>query len=330
MKKLVAFTAVVITFLLIFLIIKKNRPSTVEETFLYFDTFVTVDYYRNSNTDPAKIKKEVDKELNRIDSIYGYGSNSLTAKLSPEKKGLKITSEQYYILDKSLDISNITEGAFDITVGSLKRIWDFNQEQKSVPSEEEIENALSNVDYHNIILTDSFVSLKEDNCVMDLGGISKGYALDRVVDILKKEGVTAGIVDAGGDLKIFGKKHNNDRWCIGIVNPRKPGEIFKKIYIDNGAIATSGDYQRYFIKDEKRFHHILDPKTGFPATRSVSVTIHTEKGIIADALATGVFVLGPQKGMELIKKLNDVDALIMYMENDSLKIIKSDGINMEE
>lgn len=330
MKKFIPFITIAIILLVIFVIVKGNRIQTVEQNFLYFDTFVKTEFYKNKNTDLRKIRRAVDNELNRIDSVYGYGSNSLTNRLTKEKNGLKITEEQYYILKKCLDIASLSDGAFDVTVGSLKRIWDFNQERKDIPTKEEIENALSKVGYHNIVLCDSSVSLKEDKCVLDLGGISKGYALDRVVDILKKEGVTSGIVDAGGDLKVFGKKHNQESWCIGIVNPRKTGEIFKKIYIDSGAVATSGDYQRYFIKDGIKYHHILNPNTGSPATGCVSATVLTEKGIIADALATGIFVLGPQKGMALVKKLKNVEALIMYMENDSLEFIKSDGINLEE
>jgi thiamine biosynthesis lipoprotein len=330
MKKILYLITTVIILFVILFIAKENRTQTVNETFLYFDTFIKLEFSRNKNTDPVTIREKVDKELNRIDSIYGYGANTLAAQLLKEKNGLIITSEQYYILKKCLDIASLTDGAFDITVGSLKRIWDFNQQEKHIPSKEKIEYALSKVDYHNIILGNSFVSLKEDKCVLDMGGIAKGYALDRIVDILKNEGITAGIVDAGGDLKIFGKKHNNERWCIGIVNPRKPAKIFRKIYIDSGAVATSGDYERYFIKDGIRYHHILNPKTGYPARKCISVTVVSETGIIADALATGIFVLGPQNGMELVKKINGVDALIMFMENDSLKIIKSRGINLEE
>ncbi|MCK4585670.1 FAD:protein FMN transferase [candidate division WOR-3 bacterium] len=328
MKKIFPFCIILIILLIYFLYTKRRTMHPVEETFIYFDTFVKLKFYPEREMATKRIIEKVKRELERIDSLYGYEKCSFTNKLSKNKDEMKITGEECFILRKSKYLSEITDGAFDITVGLLENIWGFREDKPHLPDKVEITDALSKIGYKDIILKDSTASLKKEGMVIDLGGVSKGYAVDRAVELLKKEGVKSGIVDAGGDLKVFGRKPDGRKWLIGIRDPEKPGAIIKRISIDKGAVATSGNYERYFIRDGKRYHHIMNPKTGYPATSCVSVTIIAKEAMISDALATGIFVLGPEKGMILIEKLADVEGIIMYKENESLKIITSKGVEL--
>ena len=330
MKRGVPLFVILFVILLGFIFIRGNGTRVIEKSFLYFDTFINIKIYSENNKDLDVVFKKIKKELGRIDSLYGYGKGSLAYKLSKNWRGMKITQEEYYILKESLDISRITNGSFDITVGALKNIWGFKDEKHYLPDEKTIKEMLSKVGYRNIYLSDTSVSLTKKGIALDFGGISKGYAVDRIVEILKKEGIKAGIVNAGGDLKIFGEKPNGGKWIIGITNPEKKGVIIKKIKCDDAAIATSGSYERYFIVNGKKYNHILNPFTGYPANKCESVTVITSDAITADALATGIFVLGPEAGMSLVKKLPQVKAIIMYKENGRLKIVKSEGIDIED
>ena len=144
--------------------------------------------------------------------------------------------------------------------------------------------------------------------------------------MLKRNGVDAGIVDAGGDLRAFGKKPDGEHWTIGIRHPEKPGEIITRFSIEEGAVATSGNYERFFSENGKQYHHILNPQTGYPANKCISVTIRTNNATMADALATAVFVLGPEEGMQLINQLAEVEGIIIYEDFDSLQYIVSNGL----
>jgi len=312
-----------------FFFLKRKTAAPVEHTFLYFDTFVNVKFYSEKGTNTKSIIDAVDKELERIDSLYGYGKGSLVNDLRFGSR-LKITSEESYILSESHFVSNITDGAFDITVGALENVWGFRGNNPHLPLKKDIEQALSETGYENINLQDSTVSLLSDNVIVDLGGISKGYAVDRATEMLKKQGIKAGIVDAGGDLRVFGKNPDGEKWTIGIRNPDRLSAIIKRFSIDEGAVATSGNYERYFLENGKKYHHILNPETGYPANKCVSVTIIAPEAILADAIATGVFVMGPQKGMKLIETMSKVEGVIMYKEDGNLKIANSEGILLRE
>ena len=330
MKKLFPFLSIIVIILLVsFFFTKRKTTYPVEETFICFDTFVSLKFYPEKGRDIQKIVKRVKYELERIDSAYGYKKDCFSDRLSKKKERMSISHEERFILKKSIYLSEITEGAFDITVGLLEDIWGFKGDKPHLPEKEEITDALFNVGYKKIELTDSTISLKKEGMVIDLGGVTKGYAVDRAVELLREEGITAGIVDAGGDLKVFGKKPDGKQWLIGIRDPKNQGEIITRFTIDDCAVATSGNYERYFINGEEKYNHIMDPKTGYPATGCISVTILAKEAIISDALATGIFVLGPEKGMALIEKLTDVEGIIILKNNNHLKIITSKGVKLK-
>jgi thiamine biosynthesis lipoprotein len=218
-------------------------------------------------------------------------------------------------------VSDWTEGKFDITFGALADIWKFDQDQDdSVPSAQEIAARLPFVDYRQLAIDPvaGTVFLAKSGMRAHLGGIGKGYAVDKAVAILREYGINDFMVQAGGDMYVGG--HHGDRaWRLGINDPRgAEGDSFATIELSDETLSTSGDYERYFMRDGVRYHHILDPDVGQPARGTRSVTIVTKRAVIADGLSTGVFILGPEKGMALIERLPDVEGVIVTSKNDVL------------
>ncbi len=213
-------------------------------------------------------------------------------------------------------------------MGSISRLallpnYGGKQGRKRSPSAEEVKEKLGLVNFKNIeVDKEGKVFLKKKGMAIDLGGIAKGYAVDRAFDVLRSLGHKNLIVNAGGDLRVGGTK-NNEPWSIGIQNPRESQKILAKISVSDMAVATSGDYEKFFIYQDKRYHHIFNPKDGYPTEECQSVTIVCKNTMTADALATAVFVLGPEKGYALCQKLNGVQCLIVDREG---KIILSPNL----
>jgi len=169
------------------------------------------------------------------------------------------------------------------------------------------------VDYGLITMAEGRrIGLVRSGMAIDLGGVAKGYAVDRALAVLRERGITSGLVDAGGDIRVLGTKSADTPWRIGIQHPRDGNALIALVEIDSGSVATSGDYERYFMKDGRRYHHILDPQTGWPCSACMSVTIVADLAIEADVLATAVFVLGPEEGMRLLDRLPGVGGIIFY------------------
>jgi thiamine biosynthesis lipoprotein len=220
------------------------------------------------------------------------------------------------MIKKSIEYSKLSDGAFDITVGPLVDLWKIGTKDARIPSPEEIKNTLPLVGYEKMEVDESqgTVMLEKPGMVIDLGGIAKGYAADEVVNIMKKHDIKSALINLGGsNVYTIGKKTDGSIWRIGLQHPRKNqgGGFLGIIGESNKAVSTSGDYERYFIVDNKRYHHILNPKTGYPADNGViSDSIITDNSMDADAMSTVVFVLGPEKGMEFIKSLSGAEGII--------------------
>ena len=210
-------------------------------------------------------------------------------------------------------VSENTEGGFDITVGPLVRLWDF--QKKTIPDRTTVKEKLKLVGYKNIVIDKkaSTVFLKTKGIQIDLGGIIKGYAADKAVEVLKQQGIRAGIVAVAGDIKTFGIRPDGGLWKVGIQNPRQQtdkDEIMATVGLSDTAISTSGDYQKFFIKNGRIYHHLLNPKTGYPDNECRSVTIIAKDAAFTDAFATGIFILGAQKGMDTLNRLG-LDGIIV-------------------
>ena len=239
------------------------------------------------------------------------------------KEWVEVSVETLEVINKAREVSELSKGAFDITVGPLVQVWRKARERGIPPSKEELKNFLALVNFRDLIVnSEGKVFLKKKGMAIDLGGIAKGYAVDKAFELLIGLGYKNLIVNAGGDLRVGGTKLDQP-WSIGIQHPRESQKIMARISISDAAIATSGDYEKFFIHQGKRYHHILNPKDGFPAEGCQSVSIIYKEGMMADALATAVFVLGPEKGYSLCQRLEGVNCLIIDKEG---KMISSPNL----
>jgi thiamine biosynthesis lipoprotein len=266
------------------------------------------------------------QEIKRIETLMSpwLDSSDVTRiNRSAGKEWVKVSPETMEVIKKAQEISELSEGGFDITVGPLTELWRKAREKKTPPSIEDVKGKLDLVNFKNIgIDPEGKVLLKKEGMAIDLGGIAKGYGVDRAFDVLMSLGYKNLIVNAGGDLRVGGLK-NNQPWSIGIQNPRESQKLLARISVSDMAVATSGDYEKFFIYEGKRYHHIFNPRDGFPTEGCQSVTILYKDGMTADALATAVFVLGPEKGYALCQKLDGVECLIVDKEG---KIIFSPSL----
>jgi FAD:protein FMN transferase len=281
-------------------------------------TFFTITVYSDSPETAGTAMRSAFNEIIKIESeLSVYKEDSELARLNREKV-LKYPSEDLKAnINRSLYCSNLSNGAFDITVQPLLDLYkkSFN-EKNSSPSDEMIHNELKKVDYKRIIAKDQEIKIGDDQSIT-LGGIAKGYAVEKAVEILKRNNIGTALVDAGGNMRALGKKPDGV-WHVAIADPRDTNNYVTIIPLDNNAVSTSGDYERYF-DDDMKYHHIINPKTGYSATELISVTIVTDNAFDADALSTAVFVLGKEKGMELIESLPGVEGLIITREKEILR-----------
>jgi thiamine biosynthesis lipoprotein len=248
-------------------------------------------------------------EVGRVNAAAGRAPVSVSAELI----GLVQTSCQY---------GSATGGAFDITVGPVVRCWDFLSPTPSVPQAARLRAALDLVDYRKIVLSPGSIFLPDAGMALDLGGIGKGYAADRAVDVLRSKGAKRCVVDMGGNLSVYWEGTmllDSTGTMIEVRHPRREGESFGSFALGSGGVSTSGDYQRAFSIDGRRYHHIIDPATGYPADSVVSVTIVAPDAETADLLSTAVFVMGRQRGMAFVASRPDIDALILYEEEGQLR-----------
>ncbi len=272
-----------------------------------------------SSDSQQKAKTAIDKafgELERLAKLlnfYAEDSEISTVNRHAGNKPVRVSPETMEIIEKALYVSENTGGAFDITVGPLVRLWDF--QKKIIPDRAIVKEKFKLVGYKNIVIDKgaSTVFLKTKGIQIDLGGIIKGYAADKAVEILKQQGIRAGIVAIAGDIKTFGIRPDGGLWKVGIQNPRQQtdkDEITATIAMTDRAISTSGDYQKFFIKGGKRYHHILNPKTGYPVDECRSVSIIAKDGGLTDPFSTGIFILGAEKGIKLLEEMG-IDGIIV-------------------
>jgi len=301
---------------LLFLPVCNAAPNWYQKTFQVMGTEAKVEFQADSKQLANKLISNVIAEMSRIDHLMSpFKPESELSKLNKTafNQPLKVSFEMYHLLELSLQYSKLTNGAFDVTFSSLGYLYDFKKELK--PTQKEIDRLTSSIDYQSIVLLPKIMSVKFNNrnTRIDLGGIAKGHAVDQCIELLKAAGIKNAFVSAGGDSRVIGKK--NDRlWYIGIRDPRDSKKLIVNLPLEEVSISTSGDYERFFIKDNIRYHHILDPKTGDSARDSRSVTILAPNSTQADALSTSIFVLGPKKGLALINGIPNISAIIIDKE----------------
>jgi thiamine biosynthesis lipoprotein len=255
------------------------------------------------------------KEMIRIENMMSEWKPASELSKVNDSAGedpVKVSPELYALIKHSIEISKLSEGRFDVTWLGAGRLWDFKAEHPKVPAVDAIQQAITLIDYRKILLDEkaSTVGLQRAGMKIGLGGIAKGYAVDQAAKVIRNRGFKHFAVNAGGDLYCKGRNGKN-LWRVGIKNPRKLSENLAVLPVSNLAVVTSGDYERYFVRDGKRYSHIMDPTTGWPVDHCRSVTVMAKEAWRADALSTAIFVLGPEKGMALAESLTEVECVVI-------------------
>lgn len=268
-------------------------------------------------------------EIRRIEKLLTTYSDDSETALINKNAGMvpvAVSQETFNIIERSIRISAITQGAFDITYGSVdKRLWNFDMNMKSLPDKATAKKMVRLINYRNIILDKEKITvfLKEKGVRIGFGGIGKGYAAERAKQVMKEMGAESGIVNASGDLTAWGYQPDGKPWTIGIANPNAKQQIFSYMNITNMAIATSGNYEKYIMINGEKYSHTIDPRTGLPVKGIKSVTIISANAELADAMATPVMIMGIHAGLDLINQMNGIEAIII---DDDDKIYKSNNI----
>ena len=271
-------------------------------------------------------------EISRIEKLLTtFDPNSQTNKINEQAgvRAVKVDREVYDLIRRSIKISNLTDGAFDITYGSIdKNLWNFDKSMTALPDPVIAKSMIRLINYRNIILNEagSSVMLKEKGMRIGFGGIGKGYAAEMAKALLKKEGVKSGIVNASGDLTTWGLQANNKPWTIGIANPDNAHLPFSYMNVTDMAVATSGNYEKFVTINGKKYSHTINPKTGLPVTGIKSVTIISPNAEIADAMATPVTIMGVKAGINLINQVHQLGCIII---DDNNNIYSSNNINLQ-
>lgn len=244
-------------------------------------------------------------------------------------KPIKVDKEVFDLVERAIKVSQITSGAFDISYASMDKIWKFDGSMKQKPTEEAIKKSISKIGYKNIILDPKgqTIFLKKEGMKLGLGGIGQGYIADKVKELLQREGCLSGIVNVSGDINTWGKQPDGKLWTVAIVNPMNKNKVFATFPLDDSAVETSGSYEKFVVFDGIRYSHIIDPRTGYPAQGIVSVSVFAKQTEIADALATGIFVLGVEVGLDLVNQLKGIQCIIV---DDKGKIHSSKGIDIKK
>jgi len=274
-------------------------------------TRISVELWHQNESLSMQCSDKIFAEMHRLDAMMSpYQSSSELSFINNNAPTATITisDEMAKIIDRSLYFSGISDGAFDITFASIGYRYDYREQVE--PSHRMIELSLPSINYRHIDLNKNRLRFNDVGVRIDLGGIAKGYAVDRAIQIVKQCGIDEALISAGGDTKILGKKQGKP-WIIGIQHPRKKNEMALVLPLSNTAISTSGDYQRFFIRDGQRIHHIINPATGKSATASWSATVTGPNALATDALSTTIFVLGAKKGIALIETLENIEAVII-------------------
>ncbi len=252
------------------------------------------------------------KRLERLLSTWLPDSELSLVNASAGAKPVPVGPESLTVVRRSLQIAEMTGGAFNIAIGPAVDAWNISADPR-LPTTEELEALRPLLDLQAVHadVWERTIHLDRAGMRIDVGGIGKGYAADQAVSAMKKSGASAGVVALAGDIKTFGKLPGRGTFPIGVQHPRKDGAMIAYIELQDEAISTAGDYERFFEKDGVRYHHILDPGTLHPASGCQSVTVIAKEGILADGLDTGIFVMGPERGMELVEQLDEVEAIIV-------------------
>ena len=305
-----------------------------KDTRVIMGTYVTITAVKGGLSD-KQVSDAVNAgfaEISRVDALMStYKPESQLSMINANAgvAPVKVDTEVIDNVEDAVKIARLTGGAFDPTVGPVVRLWKIGSDDAHVPDPADIKKAVQLVGYENIVVDRGAgaVFLKKKGMSIDLGGIAKGYAADRAVEAMKKKGVKGGIVAVAGDLKLFGRRPDGSPWIVGIQHPRVKDGVLAKVGITDAATSTSGDYERFFFKDGVRYHHILDPRTGYPARGLISVTVIAKQSWLADSM-TKMFVMGPVKAKEFAAAHPEIETLMVDSEGKTFATGRFKGIEV--
>ncbi len=278
-------------------------------------TLVTLTVITTSENAFTRIAEGTYSRIEEIEarmSPYRQESDIHRINTLAHEKPVSVSEETITMIERSCAISRETDGNFDITFATLSPLWSFSKRPFIPPKQREIDRLLPAFNYRHIQIDRArrTIFLKNRSTKIGLGGIAKGYAIQRGVEYLKREGVTAAIVEAGGDLQVIGTKFGKP-WRVGLVHPRQKNIMLAIVLFDMESVATSGDYERYAMHRSRRYHHLIDPKTGFPAASLASVSVITNDPVLSDAYATALFIMGKEKAMHFLKRRGELPAILI-------------------
>nr|WP_243156241.1 FAD:protein FMN transferase [Clostridium sp. C2-6-12] len=311
------------------LIGRKKRETIIRE----FYSLGTVIQLRVYGSNGERAIHEAMKRLSDIDDKMSVFKENSDVSMINKKAGIsthQVGEDTYFVIKKAVEYSKLSEGTFDPTIRPLVGLWSIGSDNPRIPSENEITKNIKLVNYKDIILNeeDNSIGLKHAKQAIDVGGIAKGYAADEVNKIIKNYKIKSALIDLGGNIFALGKKPDNALWRVGIQNPfNNRGEYVGLISVENKSIVTSGNYERYFVKNGKTYHHIIDPKTGYPSeSKIISATIISDHSIDGDGLSTGVYIMGLEKSIKIIEALKGIDAIFITRNKE---IFTTSGITGE-
>lgn len=321
--------AIIIFFILIVMFMTgKHEKNEVVKSSYALGTLINLRAFGN------KAQKAIDEAIERLNDINekmsAFKEDSEISKIN-SKAGVDseiVSKDTYEVIKSAVKYSSMLEGTFDPTIRPLVRLWSIGTKEQRIPEKNEIEESLKLVNYNDVILDEgqSSIMLKHKKQALDVGGIAKGFATDEVRDIFHQHNIKSALIDLGGNIFALGGKEDESPWKVGIQNPFKSrGEYIGVLSVKNKSIVTSGNYERNFTKDGKMFHHIIDPKTGYPSqSKIISATIISDNSIDGDGLSTGVYIIGIDKAIKIIESIDGVDAIFITEDKE---VYKTSGVN---
>jgi thiamine biosynthesis lipoprotein len=316
----------ILTLLAFALVAGCTRARTVQKSETIMGTEVTITVIARS---PEEGESAIDAgmaELRRLDammSLYKDTSEITKVNLAAGKGPVQVSPEMIKVVEHATEVSRLSDGVFDVTVGPLVVLWQMRLKEGKVPTDDEIARVRPLVNYRNIVVDRkaSTIFLKKTGMIMDFGGM-KGYTADRVAALFRKRGIRNAVIAVAGDIWVLGRREDGSPWRIGVQHPREHDKTLTVLELSDKYVSTSGDYERFVIREKKRYHHIIDPRTGQPSKGVISATLIGDKGAFIDPLTKIPFILGPEKGMKIVKKFG-AEAIIV---DEQGKVFTTGGI----
>ena len=287
-----------------------DQPEVVQKSQIVMDTVVQITAFGKENSRTAAAVDAAFAEMKRLEALTSFYMEGSDLQRLSVSGSAEVSPEVARIIALGLEVARASGGAFDMTLGNLKSLWGIESENPQVPTPEKIRAALKGVGPDALKVNGRRIEKKDSGTTVDLGGIAKGFAIDRAVEVLEENGIRQAAVNAGGDIRLLGDRQGQP-WRIAVQDPRNSNRFLAKLFLKDVAVVTSGDYERFFEKDGVRYHHLFDPRTGYPSQASRSVTVLADNAALADALATAAFVLGPEKGLALFGKFSSAEGMII-------------------